>query len=101
MYLNLHTVQTRTENDRSDTSIVTKTQMLFHSQFVLSIDRYRDNNNFIRHNNLQYTNDRWSLAPYSYHAEYLDFEEYPVFESGNMVYSRNTTRDGGLTWSNE
>jgi len=75
--------------------------MTFHSQFLLGFETYRDNNNFIRHNSLEFTIDRWSLAPESFTNQFLDFEPYPNWMGEKLPWPLNTTRDGGITWEVE
>ena len=77
------------------------TSMQFHSQFILYYDQYRDNNNFIRHNQFTFTIDRWTLAPKQYEAEFLDYTPYPTWVGDTFVWQLNSTRDGGLTWKVE
>ena len=52
--INVLVIQKRAELGRSGTVDMMKTQFLFHSQFVLDYDRYRDNNNYVRHNMFQF-----------------------------------------------
>ena len=77
------------------------TAMQFHSQFILYYEQYRDNNNFIRHNQFTYTIDRWTLAPEQYEAEFLDYTPYPTWIGDTFHWPLNSTRDGGLTWKVE
>lgn len=47
--------------------------MNFHSQFQMSTDRYVDNNNFIRINNVTDLNDRWDPLAKTIKFDYLDY----------------------------
>jgi hypothetical protein len=98
---NMFVLQERAELGRTGTTNMMKTQLIFHSQFLLSYDQYRDNNNFVRHNALKYTINRWSLAPEEYNNEYLDFEPFPNWIGDTFHWPLNSTRDGGLTWKME
>ena len=62
-----------TELGRKGTTDMLSTDFVFHSQFQLEYDRYRDNNNFIRPNIIHFTIDRWSLLPKEYENIFLDF----------------------------
>ena len=68
---------------------------------MLQTNKYRDNNNFLRHNTLEFTVDRWNLAPTSYEQTFLDMTSTPVWEGTELKQSYNASRDGGVTWQNE
>lgn len=99
--MNLFVLQQRAELSRHETTDMLKTQLLFHSQQLLYADKYRDNNNFVRHNKLQFTLNRWSLAPKEYVNQFLDFEAYPTWIGNTLLRFMNTTRDKGQTWKVE
>jgi hypothetical protein len=67
----------------------------------LNYNRYRDNNNFVRHNSLKFTINRWSLAAEEYENEYLDYTVLPNWIGDKFTWPMNSTRDGGLTWLTE
>lgn len=74
---------------------------MFHSQFLLNYDQYRDNNNFVRYNTLKFTINRWSLAPAEFVNEYLDMVAYPNWVGERVSMTINCSRDGGSSWKNE
>lgn len=96
LLFNVHILQQRTEMDKTGTTDMLKTQMIFHSQFVLGYDSYRDNNNYIRPNSLMFTIDRWSLAPQQFEDKFLDQVAYPTWVADDpYIWRLNVTRDGG------
>ena len=98
---NLYILQQRAELGRVNSTDMLKTQFLFHSQFLLDYEKYRDNNNFIRHNSLKFTTNRWSLAPQEFDQEFLDYTAFPTWVGDNFRWPLNTSRDGGKTWTVE
>ena len=83
--------------DRQKTADLLEMQQLFHSQFQLSLDKYRDNNNFIRHNSLKFNIDRWSLSPQEYVQEFLDYVAFPPWIGPSYYWTIRVSRDGGKT----
>lgn len=54
----------RAQLSTHDKANLTNTVIEFHSQFTLDLTRYRDNNNFIRVNQMQAQDDRWTFFKY-------------------------------------
>jgi len=100
-YWNVFTLQQKATLEKTGTTEMLKTVMLFHSQFELDYFKYRDNNNYIRHNLLQFTTSRWNLAPTEYRNEFLDFTFSPVWIGETFMWELNTTRDFGESWNTE
>ena len=70
----------------------------FHSQFKLSMDEYRDNNNFLRHN-LVTTND--FRLPWQFKTEtfkFLDVQSRPFWIGQVRELSYNISYDLGETF---
>lgn len=44
----------------------------FQQQFMLKMDEYRDNNNFLRLNKVNHTFERWSLMGNDEHLRFID-----------------------------
>ena len=68
------------------------TQNLFHSQFVLNLDRYRDNNNFLRVNNVETNDHRWNFVARENEYEFVDYVMNPIWESSSEYWNINMTR---------
>ena len=99
---NVHIIQQRTQLGRTGTTDMLQTQMIFHSQFVLEYDKYRDNNNYVRPNSLQFTINRWSLDPEEFQDSFLDSVASPPWVADDpYIWRLNVTRDGGSTFKFE
>ena len=55
----------------------------------------------MRHNNLEFSISRWSLAPPTYENQFLDFVSFPDWDSEKVDWPLNSSRDGGKTWKTE
>lgn len=71
----------------------------FHSQFMLDLDKYRDNNNFIRINDVTTNDNRYSfnsLGEMQY--RHIDLIINQPWEGPSEVWTINATRDHGKTY---
>lgn len=94
---NIHVLQKRPMLNKQGTTKLLEPQQLFHSQFALNVDKYRDNNNFIRLNTLKFNIDRWSLSPQEYVQEFLDYVAFPPWIGTSSPWTMLVSRDGGKT----
>ena len=65
------------------------------------MSEYRDNNNFIKHTELEYTTTRWSLVPETYKLEFLEFDKHPIWIGQPYIQNYNASWDGGKTWESQ
>ena len=99
---NVLILQQKAEMGKVGDTNMLKTELLFHSQFVLKPNYYRDNNNYLRHNLLKFTTSRWNLAPPEYEQEYIDIVANPIWENTeSWMWELNTTRDEGTNFELE
>ena len=71
-----------------------RTQDSFHSQFQLKVDRYRDNNNFLRLNKVEASDDRINVYGSPNHFQFFDIQINPTWESGNYISTNKVSFDG-------
>ena len=71
----------------------------FHSQFMLSLKSYIDNNNFIRINNVETKDDRLLNNVNNY--KYVDYTQNPPWTGPSGEWEFETSRDDGKTFKIE
>ena len=75
------------------------TQNSFHSQFVLNLDQYRDNNNFVRINEVETNDNRLNIFANPKDYSFMDFTVNPTWIGFSEAWPvDNVTRDGGVSW---
>ena len=83
-YFTYQIVQQRVEfvNDNLEMNPLI-TQNIFHSQFVLNLDRYRDNNNFLRINEVETNDARLNIFKEASMFQFVDYVLNPIWESSS------------------
>ena len=78
-----------------------KTRNVFHSQFQLDTESYRDNNNYNR--NISGTNSYNRFNPFKQEEEFtgLDFTSGPLWNGASFDFLKNVSKDGGKTFKEE
>ena len=66
----------------------------YHSQFAIEFDKYRDNNNFLRYNNVEYKDNRYNFLENEKESQFIDMILGPTWISNALYYDRRITRDG-------
>jgi hypothetical protein len=66
----------------------------FMQQYQLNVDKYRDNNNFVRLNEVSAKDDRLNFLESAKNYSFLDIYSLPVWESMSIKYQANVSTDG-------
>ena len=85
-------IELQNPNDPSGNPVRTIDQ--FHSQFQLQKNKYRDNNNFLRYNQVKTRDNRFNFlgAPNIY--KFVDYIRGEHWIGGKFIDKRNVTFDG-------
>jgi hypothetical protein len=66
----------------------------FMQQYQLNVDKYRDNNNFVRLNEIYAKDARLNFLESPNKYSFLDIYALPVWESNSIKYQANVSTDG-------
>ena len=78
-----------------------KTVRILQSQFMLKFTEYRDQNLYIRINDVETNDNRQSLFEISDKYRYIDFTAGPGWIGPSEIWVRNVSRDDGKTFKPE
>ena len=68
---------------------------------MLSYEKYRDNNNFLRINSGSHSDQRFNTFAGSEDYRFVDYTVGPNWEGKYLIDFRNTSTDSGKTWKDE
>jgi hypothetical protein len=94
-HFTLYTLVGRAEHHKDPNRESVTTKSIFHSQFMLNLDQYRDNNNFMRINTVEVQKNRWLgtfLAARVY--KFLDYTINPVWIGFSNDWTQFVSRNG-------
>ena len=94
LYFTMYTVQAKVQfvNQKDPAASPMIFSDEFHSQFQLSIETYRDNNNFLRHNSVQTSDNRLFFLAEPKIYQFIDNVAMPVWVgTSRHIWRRNTT----------
>ena len=73
---------------------------VFHSQFKLNLETYRDNNNFLVHNHISTSDARYDPTETTKTFEFLEMTMSPVWTGPAMINKYYMSNDLGVTYQN-
>ena len=76
-------------------------QNIFHAQFTLDLKHYRDNNNFLRINEVETNDNRLNILAQPKEYEFIDYKINPTWMGSSEYWTMNVTRDNGKTFKVE
>lgn len=99
-YFTFYTVQERVEFKKDNLmQNPMSTKSYFHSQFMLDLAKYRDNNNFIRINDVITNDNRYSFnLEENFQYRYIDLLINQAWEGPSDTWSVNASWDHGQTY---